>query len=414
MSNSRNRNKANSSRRDFLKTAAGVAAGAAFTRIPLGAQGARGTHPFPGIDPKLLMTPDQAWEWAAFKAQCGPTYAGSAGWKRFTDFLISKSAEFGAVDLDSVDIPYDHYIVDDWPDRRTHIHDSRNRRREARHRRNAGAGRRLVRHDVGLHAARGHHGADALLRSGASAGGGSRSPARSSSSRRRSSRRRRTTTTSSTTTRSPTTSGVRPASGRRCSRRRRARDERPFTARWVWSQLGRFAADRPQGARRGIVIVYDLSPGAAFGLTQRSVYTETGRAGLGASYINCPTLTLDRVNGAKVLADAKAGKMATLTLTRALPARHGQGDHRVSAGQELRHAAGRAGAARRRTPTRCRSIEENGGFGHARHHAVLQPAYRKRAARAHARLLLRLPALHAGRRSRAGRSTTTTISIRSS
>ena len=54
----------------------------------------------------------------------GPTYAGSAGWKRFTDFLISKMQEFGAVDLDYVEIPYDHYIVDDWPDRRTHIHDS--------------------------------------------------------------------------------------------------------------------------------------------------------------------------------------------------------------------------------------------------------------------------------------------------
>ena len=59
-----------------------------------------------------------------FKAEGGPTYAGSAGWKRFTDFLISKMPEFGAVDLDYVDIPYDHYIVDDWPDRRTHIYDS--------------------------------------------------------------------------------------------------------------------------------------------------------------------------------------------------------------------------------------------------------------------------------------------------
>ena len=63
-----------------------------------------------------------------------------------------------------------------------------------------------------------------------------------------------------------------------------------------------------------MVVVYDLSPGAAFGLTQRSVYTPDGKAGLGAAYVNCPTLTLDRVNGAKVLADAKAGKTATLTL----------------------------------------------------------------------------------------------------
>jgi hypothetical protein len=78
--------------------------------------------------------------------------------------------------------------------------------------------------------------------------------------------------------------------------------------------LNRFAELGIKGHAAGIVMVYDLSPGMAFGLAQRSVYTENGRAGLGASYINCPTLTLDRVNGAKVLADAKAGKMATLTL----------------------------------------------------------------------------------------------------
>ena len=58
------------------------------------------------------------------RARAAPTYAGSAGWKRFTDFLIAKMPELGAVDLDFVDIPYDHYIVDDWPDRRTHVHDS--------------------------------------------------------------------------------------------------------------------------------------------------------------------------------------------------------------------------------------------------------------------------------------------------
>jgi hypothetical protein len=64
-----------------------------------------------------------------------------------------------------------------------------------------------------------------------------------------------------------------------------------------------------------MVVVYDLSPGAAFALAQRSVYTPDGKAGLGAVYVNCPTLTLDRVNGAKVLVDAKAGKTATLTLS---------------------------------------------------------------------------------------------------
>jgi len=79
---------------------------------------------FPKIDQRLMITPQEAWDWHVFKSECGPTYAGSAGWKRFTDFLISRMQEFGTVDLDYVEIPYDHYIVDDWPDRRTHIYDS--------------------------------------------------------------------------------------------------------------------------------------------------------------------------------------------------------------------------------------------------------------------------------------------------
>jgi hypothetical protein len=79
---------------------------------------------FPRIDPSLMITPHQAWKWNAFKAEAGPTYAGSVGWKRYTDFLIGRMTEFGAVDFDYVEIPYDHYIVDDWPDRRTHIYAS--------------------------------------------------------------------------------------------------------------------------------------------------------------------------------------------------------------------------------------------------------------------------------------------------
>src|SRR4029434_9670253 len=88
-----------------------------------------------------------------------------------------------------------------------------------------------------------------------------------------------------------------------------------YHCRWVWSQLNGFARIAITGNAAGLVVVYDLSPGMAFGLAQRSVYTPDGRAGLGAKYVNCPTLTLDRVNGAKVIADAKAGKTATLTLT---------------------------------------------------------------------------------------------------
>ena len=92
-----------SNRRTFLKTA-GAAAGTVLMRDSLWAQSpaAEGVSlaragAFPKINPKFMMTPDQAWEWNAFKSQGGPTYAGGAGWKRFTEFLIAKMPELGAV-----------------------------------------------------------------------------------------------------------------------------------------------------------------------------------------------------------------------------------------------------------------------------------------------------------------------------
>jgi hypothetical protein len=308
-----------SSRRTFLKTA-GAAAGTVFMRQSLWAQspGAEGgsaarAGALSTINQKFMMTPDQAWEWNAFKSQGGPTYAGGAGWKRYTDFLLSKVPELGAVDLDSVDIPYDHYIVDDWPDRRTHIYDS------------GIAVEKLVSDGapVPLVASYG-------MTSGSTPREGitapmlyydpDRPPANDQIAGKilvfqtapqpappYSNSFLDNYTLSDYEWRSPgkwaplfTPPPVNVTSS--------------YHSRWVWSQLNRFATIGLAGKAAGMVIVYDLSPGAAFGLAQRSVYTADGRAGLGAQYINCPTLTLDRVNGAKVVTDAKAGKTATLTL----------------------------------------------------------------------------------------------------
>ena len=108
-------------RRTFLKAAAGITAGTVLTRGTQWAQSGRdNAATLSKIDSRQMITPDVAWDWNVFKARCGPTYAGSTGWKQYTDFLIAKLQEFGAVDLDTVEIPYDHYIVDDWPDRRAH------------------------------------------------------------------------------------------------------------------------------------------------------------------------------------------------------------------------------------------------------------------------------------------------------
>jgi hypothetical protein len=316
MSKSR-RQPAGPSRRTFLKAAAGVAAGTALIRQPLRAQGARAAGArlaFPRIDPQFMITPDRASEWNLFKSRGGPTYAGSTGWKRFTDFLISKMPEFGAVDLHYVEIPYDHYIVDDWPDRSTHRHSS------------GVAVEKLVTDGTPVPVVASYGMTSGLTpREGITAPLVHYDPVRP-----------------------PSAADI---AGKILVFQTAPQPDPPYSnsfldnytltdyewrspgkwhplftpppnnvtssyhSRWVWSQLNGFAAIGIMGRAAGIVVVYDLSPGAAFGLAQRSVYTPDGRAGLGATYVNCPTLTLDRVNGAKVLADAVAGKTATLTLT---------------------------------------------------------------------------------------------------
>jgi hypothetical protein len=303
----------NERRRTFLKAAASITAGTLLGgRVGRGAPSSAGA--LPKIDPRFMITPDQAFDWNVFKSKGGPTYAGSAGWKRYSDFLLSKMQELGAVDLDFVDIPYDHYIVDDWPDRRTHQHDS------------PGAVEKLVSDGAPVPVV-----ASYGMTSGFTPPEGVTAqllycdPAKPPSAEEMagkilvfqtapypdppySNSFLDNYTLTDYEWRSP---GKWPA----------LFTPPPLSAttsyhcRWVWSQLNRFAASAIRAHAAAMAVVYDLSPGAAFGLAQRSVYTPDGKAGLGAKYVNCPTLTLDRVNGAKIVADAKAGKRATLTLT---------------------------------------------------------------------------------------------------
>ena len=306
---------AGSSRRSILKAAAGVTAGSILGRPPL----LRGQNPSPGaasfarINPQFMITPNQAWDWNVFKARCGPTYAGSAGWKRYTDFLISKLPEFGAVDLEYVDIPYDHYIVDDWPDRRTHMHDS------------GMAVEKLVTDGTPVPVV-----ASYGMTSGFTPPEGLTAPMlyydpASPPAAGDVAGKILVFQTAPYPNPPYSNSFLDSYTLTDCEWRSPGKWHPMYTppptsvtssyhCRWVWAQLNGFASIGIKGHAAGIVVVYDLSPGAAFGLAQRSVYTPDGKAGLGAKYVNCPTLTLDRVNGAKVLTDAKAGKTATLML----------------------------------------------------------------------------------------------------
>src|SRR5690349_14455272 len=72
------------------------------------------------IKKAFMISPDTALAWNAFKSQGGPTYAGSPSGVRFANFLLTTAQELGLVDIDFVDIPYTRYVVDDWPDVRTH------------------------------------------------------------------------------------------------------------------------------------------------------------------------------------------------------------------------------------------------------------------------------------------------------
>jgi hypothetical protein len=297
-------------RRSFLKAAAGVTAGTVLGQETQWGQ----AQAFPKIHKPYLITPELAWDWNLFKSRGGPTYAGGAGWKRYTDFLIFKLHEFGAMDFDFVEIPYDHYIVNDWPDRRTHIYDS------------GAAVEKLVSDGAPVPVV-----ASYGMTSGFTPPEGVTAPMLYCDAARPPSAEETAGkilvfqtapypeppysnsfldnyTLTDYEWRSP---GKWPPLFTPPS----ASVTTSYHCRWVWSQLNRCAETSIRGRAAGMVVVYDLSPGAAFGLAQRSVYTPDGKAGLGAKYINCPTLTLDRVNGAKVLVDAKAGKRATLTLT---------------------------------------------------------------------------------------------------
>src|SRR5215467_11498579 len=356
MSHSRHRTA--SSRRTFLKTAAGVAAGTLLGRTSLAAQARQVAH----INPKFLITPQTALEWNTFKAaECGPTYAGSAGWKKFTDHLVAKMHEFGAVDFEYIDMPYDHYVVEDWPDRRTHIYDSGIAVEKlvsdgtpvsvvASYGMTSGRTppEGLTAHMIYYDPA--HPPADAAIAGKILVCETPKYPDPPYTN---------TFLDNYTLTdyewRSPGKWHplfVPPPASVTTS----------FHGRYCWSQLGRFAAIAIKAKAAGMVHVYDLSPGMALGLTQRSVYTADGRAKLGAEYVNCPTLALDRVNGAKVLADARAGRRATLTLIARFQRDTGKAIIAFLPGRNYGTAADEQVLLATHTDAMS-LIEENGGYG---------------------------------------------------
>lgn len=272
------------------------------------------------INSNYMLTPQEAYNWAYYKAQLGPTYAGNDGWKKYYSFIKTTAQSYGLVDLDELPIPYQFYTVNDWPDKGTHT---------------GGSGReieKLVSNGTVVPVV-----ASYGMTSGSTGPTGVTAqmiyydPNNPPTAAQIKGKIMVVKTTPYTAAAANTFGPYSYTSSFLDSYAMTDYEYRtdgnwyqmfqPVPAsvasgywyRWTWNQLGTYASAAMKAGAAGMVVVYDLSPDGALGVTQRSVYTLSGKPT--DAYVNVPTLCLDRVNGAQVLVDAQNGKTATLTLT---------------------------------------------------------------------------------------------------
>ena len=267
-----------------------------------------------------MIRPEQALQWAVFKSQVGPTYTGSPGGNKWLNFIETTMQEFGAVDLFIQDLPYSFFTVNDWPDPQTHVN---------------GSGvevEKLVSNGMPVPVV-----ASYGMTSGSTPANGITAPLVYYDPAHPPASIAGKIVVFKTVPYPAAVPNVNPPYSYTNAilpnytytdyEYRSPGDwsypmftpvppsvSSSYWYRWVWNQLGGFARTAMTGNAAGMVVVYDLSPAGAFGLIQRSVYSLTGNGGPNTVYQNVPTLCLDRVNGAKVIADAQVGANATLTL----------------------------------------------------------------------------------------------------
>lgn len=63
----------------------------------------------------FMVKPHEAYQWNLFKDQGGPTYAGSPGWKSYIGFLEEKLVQFGVRDIQRNPFTYNRWFTADWP-----------------------------------------------------------------------------------------------------------------------------------------------------------------------------------------------------------------------------------------------------------------------------------------------------------
>jgi len=226
---------------------------------------------------RFMITNKVALQWNKFKSEGGPTYAGSPAGVRFANFLISTSQELGLVDLDYVDIPYLRYVVNDWPNPNAHTY---------------GTGseiEKLVSDGVPVPVV-----ASYGMTSGFTPAGGITAPMiyyDPANPPTADQIKGKILVAKTVPYPEPVPNSNGPYAYSRSvlssyaetdyiyrSQGKWANQFEPIPAnvsssqwgRWVWSQLSGFATTAIKGGAAGMVVVYDLSPGMALGLTQRA------------------------------------------------------------------------------------------------------------------------------------------------
>jgi hypothetical protein len=68
------------------------------------------------INPKFMVTPQEALQWHEYKDKGGPTYSGNSSWKSYMVFLEKKLKQHGVVDITKNTWTYDRWYTSEWPD----------------------------------------------------------------------------------------------------------------------------------------------------------------------------------------------------------------------------------------------------------------------------------------------------------
>lgn len=101
-------------RRAFMKgMGAALAVGPAYLSY---SPNAFGDDAITTINPSFCVTPDEAIAWHTVKDKLGPALAGNASWRNYVEFVEDKLREYGVVDVTRNAWAYDRWHTSEWPD----------------------------------------------------------------------------------------------------------------------------------------------------------------------------------------------------------------------------------------------------------------------------------------------------------